>query len=826
MGAWLLLASSTFAQPAERGDDALYPVEVQKPLSARLPLIVGVTTDSYPYGFIDEQGNSTGFSTDLLDALARKMGLEIRRVALPGRTLHERFRTGEFDMLQSLSQTVDRDAFADFSVPFLTLQGAVFVQKHGSPIKRLEDFNGRRFAIIGARSIGEKFLRDHHLEVVPVLVSSSEEALRLLDSGDVVGTFASQLTALSVMERRQIKNVAVFDQPFSDYDIRHCYAVHKSDAALLARLNEGLAILRHTGEFDAIYRKWFGRLDSPLITRQRAIAYALGLLALAFVASLTAYLRLRTLHRRIASQAAELAREQSHLRTLYDNIPLAMCVLEERENGALYFLILNRQAETLLGLAPGAGLERRLAELAVEPELAGCIAGFLEKGRVRASLLREERLLPRSRRHLSLVLVPLQRTAGDHARFCLLVEDTTEEHFLDEEVAQSRKLRAVGELVGGIAHEFNNLLTPIFFKTAEIQADRPDDKELKESVGLIASTAQRAADLTRRLLTFGRKNESRSELVNVSVVVDGCFALLRPTVDRRIQWQNAVPTDLPALYLNATDLNQIVVNLILNARDTLLEKLNTQGSTGWSPLIRVDGAHQATGSRTPFPDTLPAPPRGWVRLTVHDNGMGMGPEIRERIYEPFFTTKDIGQGTGLGLATVWHLVHVAHGRIEVESNPGAGTAFHVLLPVLPPPQAVAPAPPAPATQSIDRARIFLAEDDELVAQTVTATLRRGGHSVHREADGAAAWQTLESRPGDFDLLVLDVNMPGLSGIEVVQRVRAADRYRGAILVMSGRLGSEELQTLTAAKVDCVMNKPFELADFLANVRRCLTKSSA
>jgi signal transduction histidine kinase/CheY-like chemotaxis protein len=636
----------------------------------------------------------------------------------------------------------------------------------------------------------------------------------------------SQLTALSVIDRRQIKNVTLFAQPFSDYDIRHCYAVHKSDSALLARLNEGLAILRRTGEFDVIYRKWFGRLDSPVITRQRAINYALIVLAMAFVASLTAYLRLHALHRRIALQAAELAREQSHLRTLYDNIPLAMCVLEEDADGSLHFLILNRQAETLLGLAPGAGLGRRLAELPVETELAGCIAGFLEKGRVRASLLREERLLPRARRHLSLMLVPLQRNAGDRARFCLLAEDTTEKHFLDEEVAQSRKLRAVGELVGGIAHEFNNLLTPIFFKTAEIQEDRPDDPELKESIGLIASTAQRAADLTRRLLTFGRKNETRSEIVHLATLVDGCLALLRPTVDRRIQWHNAVPRELPPLYLNATDLNQIVVNLILNARDTLLEKLAAQGSTGWSPLIRVEGEHLTANSRTPFPVSLPEAPLGWIRLTVHDNGMGMEPEIRERIYEPFFTTKGVGQGTGLGLATVWHLVHVACGRIEVDSNPGAGTAFHVFLPLLPAPIAPVEIVPEPLTQLITDARIFLAEDDDLVAHTIAATLQRAGHSVHREPDGAAAWRTLEARPDDFDLLILDVNMPGLSGIEVVQRLRAAGRYRRAILVMSGRLGSEEIQALAAAKVDCILNKPFEVAEFLGNVRRCLAKPGA
>jgi len=794
------------------------------PLSTRHPLVVGVTSDSYPYGFIGPQGEVTGFSTDLFDAVARVLRLEIRRVSLPGRELHEDFREGQFDLLQAFSQTADRDSYADFSVPYLTLQGAIFVQKNQSPVRRLEDFNGRKFAIVGARSIGEKFLRDQGLHVEAVVVSSSEEALRAVDRGEVAGTFISQLTALSVMEHNKIRNVAMFGQPLADYDIRHCYAVHKGDAVLLARLNEGLAILHRTGEFDAIYRRWFGRLDAPLIDRQRAIQYGVGLLAIGFVVIVTAYLRLRFLHRRIATQAAELAGQQAHLRALYDNIPLAMCVVEESPDRPHRFLTLNRHAEILLGLPPGTGSGRLLGELPVEAELAGHLASFLQSGQGRTTLLREERLLPHARRHLTLLLVPLARGADERPRFCLLAEDTTERHFLDEEVAQSRKLRAVGELVGGIAHEFNNLLTPIFLKTGEIQLDRPNDPELAKSVGLIASTAQRAADLTRRLLTFGRKSESRPEVVQLSTVVDGCFQLLRLTVDRRIQWRNEVSRELPALYLNATDLNQILVNLLLNARDTLRDRLAAQATPGWAPFIQVTAEHLPATARVPVPALQTVAPRGWIKLTVSDNGMGMGPEVRERIYEPFFTTKAVGQGTGLGLATVWHLVQVAGGRIEVDSNPGQGTAFHIFLPILPLPAPTPPPAPVEPVRAVAQARIFLAEDDDLVAQTVAATLRRDGHQVHREPDGAAAWRTLEARPDDFDLLVLDVNMPGLSGIEVVQRLRAASRYRGPILVMSGRLGSEELETLTKARVDCVLGKPFEMADFLGSIRRCLASA--
>lgn len=804
--------------------DAADPINGQRPApTAHRPLMVGVTTDSYPYGFLDAQGNATGFSADVLDAVARVMNLEIRRIALPGPELHERFRQGEFDLLQIYSQTPERDAYAEFSVPFLTLQGAIFIQKRGSPIKRLEDFNGRRFAIVGARSIGEKFLRDRHLHVESIYVGSSVDALRLVDRGDADGTFISQLTALAVIDRHGIDNVAMFDHPFADYDIRHCFAVHKGDALLLARLNEGLAILRNTGEFDRIYRHWFGRLDSPLITRDQAFQYGVALLALGFFAALTAYLRLRALHRRIATQTDELARQQTLLRALTDNIPLAVCVLEEAPPDGHRLLIYNRQAETLFGPAQPAALGRLFGELPIESELAACIADFLRQGRAAPSLRRETRHLPRSRRHLALMLVPLLRSPDGRARHCLLAEDTTDRHRLDEEIAQSRKLRAVGELVGGIAHEFNNLLTPILLTTGEIQSDRPGDPELGRAVGLIASSAQRAAELTRRLLTFGRKNEApRRESVRLAAAVDSCFALLRLTVDRRIRWENHVAAGVPDLYLNATDLNQILVNLILNARDTLLDKVAAQGTADWTPLIRIEAEGLPPTARPPLPDAPPAPLLGWIRLTVQDNGMGMKPEVRERIYEPFFTTKTVGQGTGLGLATVWHLVQVNGGHIEMDSLPGQGTAFHVFLPVLPVPAPIPRPAGAAPDHPVGQARVLVAEDDDSVAQTVAILLKRAGHAVHREPDGTAAWRTLETRPEAFDLLVLDVNMPGLSGLDVVRQVRAAGRYHGPIIIMSGRLSSDDMEFLTAARVDAVINKPFEVAEFLGHVRRCLT----
>ena len=793
------------------------------PLSERQPLIVGAITDSFPYCYAGEDQKWTGFAVDLLDAVTRVMNLKIQRVVLPGREHQERFRRGEFDLLQSFSQTAERETYVEFSVPFLTLQGAIFVRKRGSPIKTLADFNGRRFAIIGVSSIAERFLRDSGIIVQGVAVDSAAEGLGLVESGECAGVFASQLTALSTIEREKFRNVVQFGPPLADYDIRHCFAVHKGDAQLLARLNEGLAILHRNGEFDRIYRHWFSRFGSPLIALEQVVAYAAAIFALAFAAALGGFLHQRALRRRIARQAEELSVQQALLQTLYDNIPMAMCVLASDPDG-FRVLSINRQAEAYVGLPAAQAAKRLLSELPMDSEWTTHLAELLQRGLSARGYVREERRLALARKRLIFTLVPMTPDTAGHTRLCVLAEDITERRNLDEEIAQSRKLRAVGELVGGIAHEFNNLLTPIMLKIGEIQLDWAHDERLVGETRLISEAVKRSAELTRRLLTFGRKSDARIEEVRLASVVDTCFSLLRLTMDRRIVWQQAIPPELPPLVFNATDLNQIILNLVINARDTLLEKLALQPGE-WTPSIRVEALLLPAGTVT----RLEGPPSvrqvlGWQRLTIRDNGMGMSPEVRERIFEPFFTTKDVGQGTGLGLATVWHLVTAISGRIEVESAPGQGTAFHVFLPMIPSarPNAIAQPPARPA--DANHARIFVAEDDPMVANAITTSLRRAGHTVTHLTDGAASWQQLRDHGGDFDLLILDVNMPGLDGIELAQRMRGPGRYAGPIMIISGRLSSDDLKQLADTQIDSVLNKPFAIGELLGAVRDCLHPS--
>ncbi len=900
------------------------------------PILAGASRDSYPYSFIGPDGKFQGFAVEVLDAVGRVMEMNIVRVGAPGNEIQNRFIAGEFDLMQVYGHVREREAIADFTVPILELKGSLFVRSDDKRFDEVADLEGSEIVIVGKLSVGEIFIRDVLPGARVVYESSVEDGLRRVALGRSDAVFSSRLSALSIIERDQIKNIRPLGGPLDGYDVRHCFAVHKGDAALLARLNEGLAILHQTGEFDRIYRRWFGRFAPTVFTREQVVTYAASALALGCLAAIWGLLRQRSLRKRIAGQAEELAESEAilaeaqqiahvghwhfdiesrkvrcsaealrilerdktqgppsyfrvitmieeseragahrtlrealsagspcdmvltlhpregirkfihantrsvrdadgkivglfgtiqditrqktteeDLRTreqlllaLYDNVPSAMGVVEARNN-TFRFISANPGTARLLGLPPTEPLgDRMLAQLPLPPSAIDFWTTWFRRGHDRTDITKTEQYFEGSRRHYAMTLVPLGAAPAEHRQLCFLVEDITERIQMDTEIAQGRKLRAVGELVGGIAHEFNNLLTPILLKTELLATEWREDPRLLEELRTITRAGQRGADLTKRLLAFGRRSEPRYEEVRMQALVQANFDLLRPTFDRRIRLESDVPERLSPLYLNPSDVHQIVLNLLLNARDTLTEKLDRARPDAYVARIRVEAAEFGANALEPTSWESGHQAVGWICLTVRDNGMGMPREVLERIFEPFYTTKEVGKGTGLGLATVWHLVTRLGGKINVTSTPGDGSVFNVWLPVFRGESAaVAAAIPSSQTDSRPCMRILLVEDDDLVAQTVSTALRRQKHHVTHFAHGTDAWAHISAHPNAYDLTVLDLDLPGLSGLEIVRRVRSG-RFTGKILVASGRLADAELDELKRLKVDGILEKPF------------------
>ncbi len=401
------------------------------------------------------------------------------------------------------------------------------------------------------------------------------------------------------------------------------------------------------------------------------------------------------------------------------------------------------------------------------------------------------------------------------------VQDVTESELLQKQLHQAQKMESIGQLAGGVAHEFNNLLTPMFVQSDMLAFHYAHDAKLVAMLHPIQEAIQQAAQLNQRILAVGRHSAEQRELQPLNPLVENAVELLRPGFDRRVELVVDLAPGLPPVLVDRAHVAQIVMNLALNARDTLLEKLADSPPRGWVPRVSITTIATNSAGRRDGASSAPFA-QMCQRLTVTDNGRGIPADVGQRIFEPFFTTKEPGHGTGLGLAVVWNVVHGLGGWIEFEPGPGGeGTSFHVFLPLPDVPAAfVGHAPAAPAApafkfgrKSARPLRVLLVEDNALVTETFTAMLTASGHTVTAAQDGEAGWETFKQRGGEFDLVLADYNMPRLNGADLLQRIKSAG-FAGRVVIVSGYLTTEKLDELKRLGADAVLRKPFTPAKLL------------
>ncbi len=398
--------------------------------------------------------------------------------------------------------------------------------------------------------------------------------------------------------------------------------------------------------------------------------------------------------------------------------------------------------------------------------------------------------------------------------------DITERVALEQRLRQTQRMESIGQLAGGVAHEFNNLLTPMLMQVGQIAAEHAGDERLLAMLRPVEDSILQAAQLNQRILAVGRRASDAPALLKLNPLVEAAVDLLRHTLDRRIEFRAELAAGLPSALLTKGAITQIVMNLALNARDALLARLERGAPPpDWAPRLVVSTA-VATQTPPSAPETLRRAPACLV-LSVSDNGEGMSPEVRRRAFEPFFTTKAPGHGTGLGLAVVWNVVEGLGGVIDLRTAPGQGTTFSIHLPVARPEDApvVTDSPRgAPGVSSQPAPlRLLLVEDNELVRETFREVLAQAGHSVTCANDGEAGLRRMEeAAAAPYDVVLADLNMPRLSGREMLERAQGRNFARG-VIVVSGLVDpglGDELRRLGA---DRVLRKPVGMAELLSAV---------
>jgi len=398
------------------------------------------------------------------------------------------------------------------------------------------------------------------------------------------------------------------------------------------------------------------------------------------------------------------------------------------------------------------------------------------------------------------------RGAEGAIRMIGTVQDVTGRRQLDEQLRQAQKLEAIGRLAGGIAHDLNNALTAIVGYTELALGALAADHDARPDVEEIRRAAERAESVTRQLLAFSRKQLLEPRIFSLQETIGTLQRMLERLLGPAITFSAITAPDLPPIYGDPGQIQQALVNLAVNARDAMPDggRLTVQGTR-----VHVDDA-QARAQQ-------PLLAGDYVEVAVSDTGRGMSADTQRHIFEPFFTTKGVGKGTGLGLPMVYGTVKQSGGFIFVDSQEGRGTTFRLYFP--PAAAQQVPRPTATTPTTADATTILVVDDEPVVRTLVVSTLKREGYRVLDAESGADALQIAATAPGRIDMLLTDVNMPGMTGAELATHL-ARTRRGVKVLVMSG-YSADPVAVEGLSEPVALLAKPFTPRDLKRKIREVL-----
>jgi hypothetical protein len=412
------------------------------------------------------------------------------------------------------------------------------------------------------------------------------------------------------------------------------------------------------------------------------------------------------------------------------------------------------------------------------------------------------------------LVVDVRGAAFAPQRFVYTIRDLTEQRRLEEELHHSQKMDAIGRLAGGVAHDFNNMLTAISCYSEMLRDDFQPGDQRREDLEEIVKTTRRAAALTSQLLAFSRKQVLQPKIINANTVVGEIERMLGRLIGEDIRLMVERDAALWSVRADPGQLGQVLMNLAVNARDAMPD----------GGVLSIETANLQLGSQIVHRHGVVAP-GSYVVIRVSDTGTGIEDHVQEHVFDPFFTTKQLGRGTGLGLSTVYGIVTQSGGHVQLQSEPGEGAVFTIYLPREVDGESSTPTLTQPESfAASSQARILVVEDDPTVRKLVTGILQRSGHKVLTAADGESALTLLEQSTEPIQLAILDVVMPGMNGREVAERLtgHAGDLK---VLYMSGYTDDEVIHRGVRDLSSRFIQKPFTAAELTRKVGEVLSSRS-
>ena len=809
-----------------------------------------------PIEFVDEHGEYQGFAIDYLQRLSDLLGIsfEIEK----GKTWQElvsQVKNRELDMFSCLTLTPARKAFVNFTRPYLSFPIVIFTRKDMSYAGKLDDLAGQKVAVVESYAIHD-LLRANHPELDIVPVKTVSDGLKMLDNSQVTALAGNLLTVSYYITQQGFANIKVGGE--TPYKNEMSLAVRSDWPEFVSILQKALDAVSEEDKA-GLYRKWV-----LLTYNERKVDYSLLFKVLAGVIVLFAaflYWNRRLAREVNTRRKAEecLRQHQQELQNivaaktkdLTESNQRLQAEIEDRRKAYEELHKVEARHSLILRSLPMAFYIARPADTYGGVWVSGQIekiSGFTAEPFINDPDFWEARLHPEDRSQVLKVFdsiiaekvvmveyrwlhadgayrwfednaILVRDGNGDPKEIVGIWLDITESKVAEEErmrlgeqLQQAQKMESIGTLAGGIAHDFNNILSAIIGYAELVKQRLTKDSEIWIFQQQVIRAGMRARDLVQQILAFSRQAPQEYKPLKIHIFVKEALKLLRSTIPTTIEIRQDINPHCGTIMADPTQIHQIMMNLCTNAYQAMRDTGGVLTVGLGEVEVRVDdylaGLHLTPGR--------------YVRLDVSDTGPGIRPEIKNRIFEPYFTTKDKGEGTGMGLAVVHGIVQSHHGHISVFSELGKGTTFHVYLPC------VAMETCATETENegaIPRGheRILVVDDEEEIISLSRQILEGLGYKVTALTGSIDAWQAFSSHPQDYDLVITDMTMPDMTGAELAVKIFGLRPDMPIVLCtgFSEQISEEKAKSLG---IKAYITKPVLRNDFAMVVRRTLDEA--
>jgi PAS domain S-box-containing protein len=646
--------------------------------AAERPLRVLMEHASPPFSALNQIGQPEGFAVDLLKHVAADQGLTLEFDLRPWTQIYSEFQEGRGDILGLVASSDERAALMDFSLPFEKLVCGVYYRRDHSPIRTVADLEGVRLAVIN-HAITHEYALKKAWRVTIQPYDSLGECVQAVERGEADVCLGTQLVTDYQIRSQNLKHVVRSELSFPDISYNLCYAVQPGNKALLAKINLGLMNLRLNREHEVLHEKWLGPLERPKL-RWRDVQPFLPAITCFLIAVLGVLLWQRRLLLRVSNQAQAIRENEERLELVFEgsqdgfwdwHVTAGYILRSPRWAGMLGYTLeeIGQGRKSFIDRIHPDDLPLILAD---EKRMEDGKDQYSHEFRMRAKSGEWKWILDRGKvvARDPATGKPL-RITGTHTDITArkLAEDAADK--LEQKMRETQKLESLGVLAGGIAHDFNNLLSVVLGNASLARLEAAETPANAARLDSIITAANRAAELCRQLLAYAGKGSYSIVRLNLNDLITETTRLLELSISKQAKLEFALAPNLPAIEADASQLRQIVMNLVINASEALGDRLAGVISLGTS-VVRLP----LVGATGPEAELAPGE---YVCMEITDTGCGMPPEVLARIFDPFFSTKFTGRG--LGLAAVVGIVRTHNGSLRVFSTPGKGSTFRIYLPV-------------------------------------------------------------------------------------------------------------------------------------------------